>query len=77
MSRVDKLLEKIINEGSEDLNPTFVFQTFDSRLLNQIVTGKIKVQKIAAIELANRGLDKNLKWVGFDQAEEIWKKDMK
>ncbi len=45
----------------------------DNQWLARIATGKIDVRELVAAELANRGLDKFGKWVGFEQAAELAK----
>ncbi len=55
----------------DDENPAFMFQGVWTSLLVQIGKGEISAQFLAAQELANRGLDKDGKWVGFAEAEKI------
>lgn len=55
----------------DDENPAFMFSTVWTSLLVQIVNGEISAQFLASMELAQRGLDKSGKWVGFDQARKI------
>jgi len=40
---------------------------FDNDILVQVVNGKIDLNKVALLELKNRGLDKNGIWVGFSK----------
>lgn len=61
MTKIDKYL----NEISDKENPEFIFQTTHTKLLVQIVNGKLNPKKAAMKELDNRGLDKKGKWVGF------------
>ena len=56
-----------------ELNPDYMFSTFSTELLLKIANGKIDAKKFAKKEIANRGLDKNGQWAGFDNAEKIWK----
>lgn len=55
----------------DELNPIFLFQGTSTKLLSMIVNGEINTTWMASKALANRGLDKNGCWVGFDKAEEI------
>lgn len=58
--------------GSRDeLNPDFVFQGTATALLLAAVSGMIDPALLARQELANRGLDIDGKWVGFDAARKI------
>lgn len=59
--------------GSDDKNPNLMFQTLDGSLLRQIASGRIDAQKYARQEMANRGLGKNGRWVGFEQAAKEWR----
>ena len=55
----------------DDENPAFMFSTLWTSLLVKIVKGEICPQFLAGQELANRGLDKDGQWVGFEAAEKI------
>lgn len=52
----------------DDLNPEYLFTGTWTGLLIQIAKGTIDCQGIAKKTLANRGLDINGKWVGFNKA---------
>lgn len=56
------------NEGTieDELNPIFVFNGIRSEILVEIINGKFNLEELAKREMENRGLDKNGKWVGFD-----------
>lgn len=60
-------------ELSDDLNPEFIFCLTHSDLLLQALRGEIDLLALARQEMANRGLGKNGEWVGFKQADKIWK----
>lgn len=55
----------------DDLNPQFIFSTTPSQLLSEALKGEFDINYLIGKELANRGQDKNGKWVGFDKAKEI------
>jgi len=58
--------------GSRDeLNPDFLFQGTTTDLLLAAASGMIDPVMFARRELANRGLDANGQWVGFDRARKI------
>ena len=48
-----------------------LLQTADTQTLLKAVNGEIDLNELAKEELASRGLNKNGKWVGFDQAAAI------
>ena len=61
-----------INEMSDDKNPKYIFQMTDTALLLNIAKDEIDPVKLAKDELANRGLDSQGKWIGFDRAKRFW-----
>ncbi len=58
---------------SDEMNPKYAFQGMNTELLMQFASGKIDLLQYARREMANRGLDQTGKWVGFEQAEQLWK----
>lgn len=52
---------------ADDKNPIYMFQTTHFSLLCKVVKGEIDLLALARKELANRGLDDNGAWVGFDK----------
>ena len=69
------ILEKLdnhLNEMRDEDNPKFMFQTFNTKLLMKIAKGMLDTQKIAQKTLADEGIGKKGKWVGFDQAAKEW-----
>jgi len=65
-----------INESDDD-NPIYMFQGMSTKLLIKIASGKINAQEYAKHQMAQRGFGKKGEWVGFDQAEKIWKPKVK
>lgn len=59
--------------ASDETNPDFLFQTTHVKLVQAVATGRLDAKKAAQREMANRGLGKSGKWVGFDQAAKEWK----
>jgi hypothetical protein len=47
------------------------FQTLPTKLLVAAIRGDIDLNAIARLELANRGLDREGRWVGFERARQI------
>lgn len=48
-------------------------QTLPTELLNAIAKGEVDAQAAAARLMADRGLDRHGKWVGFEKAAEEWR----
>ncbi|MGE6790905.1 hypothetical protein ACQKFS_02630 [Pseudomonas guineae] len=48
-------------------------QPLPTELLNAMAKGEFDTQAIAARLMAERGLDQEGKWVGFEKAKEVWK----
>jgi len=46
----------------------------DGELLRFIISAKVPLKRFIRYELACRGYDKDMKWVGFNKAQEIWLK---
>lgn len=55
-------------ELPDDLNPEYLFSLTHSKLLCKIATGEINAKHLARKQLADRGLDLEGKWIGFDAA---------
>lgn len=51
------------------------FSTMDGEILRFILHSKIPIEKLIRFELAERGFDKNQRWVGFIKSFEIWLED--
>jgi len=69
-----KRLEQMLADPEihDALNPSFIFQQTMPDLLLAIVNGLIDPVAAARAELANRGLNQDGVWCGFDTAREIW-----
>ena len=46
-------------------------QIADAKILAAVARGELDLNAVARQELANRGLDRNGKWVGFEEARRI------
>lgn len=57
---------------SDSQNPAFLFSLTSVDLLLAIAAGLVDPMHRVRKELANRGLDANGKWIGFDRARQIW-----
>lgn len=51
-----------------------MISTMHGEVLRFILKYNVPMKKFIRFELANRGHDKNHKWVGFEKAKEIWLK---
>lgn len=58
--------------ADDEQNPQYLYSTTHIKLLTQIAKGKIDANKLAKAEMANRGMGKSGKWVGFDKAKKEW-----
>lgn len=56
---------------NDETNPQLMFNSTHTELLIKIANGEIDAQKLAAQQLASRGLDAAGEWVGFDTAAKI------
>lgn len=61
------------NEGTipDEENPLFVFSTASSSMLAMLAYGGYDPVMLAKIQLADRGLDKQGKWIGAREAMEL------
>lgn len=55
----------------DDDNPSYIFSLTSNRLLSEAIKGDFDLIYLVRRELANRGLDSNGKWVGFDESKKI------
>ncbi|MBW2962308.1 hypothetical protein [Mesonia aestuariivivens] len=63
--QIGKYFEDAVNEVEDDCyNPEFLFQTEMGFLLSLIAQGKIDAKEAAKKELARRGLDEKLNFIG-------------
>jgi hypothetical protein len=53
---------------NDELNPTYIFSLTFTKLLTQAIDGEIDLKELAAAELANRGLNHQGNWIGFQAA---------
>jgi hypothetical protein len=54
----------------DDENPKYTLSGISSEALSHSVKGKDDLNRRAKVELANRGLDSDGKWIGFDKADQ-------
>ena len=63
-------LQKYDNRPDET-NPKFMFSLTANQLLAEALRGEFVTEYLIKRELANRGLDQDGKWVGFDKAKKL------
>ncbi len=56
---------------SDDLNPRYLFQLTATQLLVEALKADIDLDYLVRLELANRGVDQEGNWVGFDKSKII------
>ena len=56
---------------SDDLNPKFIFSSTNTALLVELLKGEIDLMRLVKEQLAQRGVDENGFWVGFNKARQV------
>jgi len=56
---------------SDELDPRYIFNMTATQLLTEALKGEFDITYLIRKQLADRGLDKGGKWVGFDKAKEL------
>ena len=64
-----KAINKAIERDKENIN--YLFQTVPTKLLAQILEENTDLKYYVKRELANRGQDREGKWIGFDKAKKL------
>jgi hypothetical protein len=59
------------NLSEKERHALEMLQTFPAFLLAAVARGEVDLNAIARVELADRGLDDDGKWVGFGNAEAL------
>ena len=75
--KIKDYLEEDINEDADSKRPKMMFQGMDVSLLVKIATGKLDAKEYAKYELQNIGYGKKGEWIGFPEAEKLWKSKVK
>lgn len=66
-----KFHEEFYSKRKDDENPRFIFSMTSDKVLVEALNGDFDLVYMVRRELANRGLDQNGKWIGFDKAKEL------
>jgi len=61
-------------EVADDRNPRYLFATTHSDLLAALLRAEVDLNALARAEMANRGLDRDGKWIGHQAAAALWRK---
>ncbi len=69
----DRMMSKDYENRADDINPRFIFSTTSTALLVEALRGDFDLKQLIRRELANRGLNAEGNWVGFDKAAQIHK----
>jgi hypothetical protein len=69
----ERLITKDYENRADDINPRFIFSTTATALLMEALMGDFDLKQLIRRELANRGLNAEGNWVGFDEAARIHK----
>jgi len=64
---------KKFDDGNDELNPRYLFCVTPTMLLIEILKGEFDLNYLIRKELADRGVDKDGKWIGFDKAEKLYR----
>lgn len=67
-------LDNAIADGhlDDDDNPRFLFSGINTCLLVAAANGEIDLNELARAEMANRGLGRDGKWIGFNAARKLY-----
>ncbi len=69
----ERQMTKDYENRADDINPRFIFSTTSTALLVEALRGDFDLKQVVRRELANRGLNAEGNWVGFDKAAIIHK----
>lgn len=69
----ERLMTKDYENRADDINPRFIFSTTATALLVEALRGDFDIKQLIRRELANRGLNAEGNWVGFEKATQIHK----
>ena len=59
-------------DGREDeLDPRYIFNMTATQLLTEALKGEFDITYLIKRQLANRGLDREGIWIGFDKAKKL------
>jgi len=71
MSKNKPIDLKKYDDRKDELHPKFIFSLTATQLLTEALKGEFDLLCLVRIELANRGFDRDGKWIGFDKAKKI------
>ena len=69
---ISEIGRRLLNNEDAASERYAIFQIIDTDVLLEIASGTVDPVELARIELAQRGLGKDGKWIGFPQARKLW-----
>jgi len=72
MSKNKPIDLKKYEDRPDELNPKFIFSLTATQLLTEALRGEFDLNYMVRRELANRGFDRDGKWIGFDKAKKLY-----
>jgi hypothetical protein len=69
---ISEIGRRLLNNEDAAIERYAIFQGIDTDVLLEIAGGKVDPAELVRIELAQRGLGKDGKWIGFPQARQLW-----
>jgi hypothetical protein len=69
----ERLMSKDYDNRADDINPRFIFSLTATVILAEALRGDFDLKQLIRRELANRGLNAEGNWVGFDKAAQVHK----
>ncbi|MCI0560518.1 MAG: hypothetical protein MN733_18685 [Nitrososphaera sp.] len=69
---ISEIGQRILNNEDAALERYAIFQGINTDVLVELASGKVDLMELVRLELAQRGLGKDGKWIGFPQARQVW-----
>ncbi len=69
---ISEIGRRLLNNEDAAIERYAIFQGIDTDVLLEVAGGKVDPAELVRIELAQRGLGKDGKWIGFPQAQQLW-----
>ena len=68
---------KKFDERKDEIDPRYIFSLTYTQLLVEALNGDFDIEYMIRRELANRGMDLEGRWIGFDKAKKLHKIESK
>ena len=69
---ISEIGRRLLNNEDAAIERYAILQGIDTDVLVEIASGTVDPGELARIELAQRGLGKDGKWIGFPQSRQLW-----